>query len=379
MGARLLYHTADSASGGVSPFDEAIQQLIEGQPVRIACPYLTLDYLRGLIERTTDWRLVTDLGAWLASVSASSRDDVVAWVLQQVGRVRHYRDLHAKVLVSANGALVGSANFTHRGVKSNHEVSVVLDSEDQVRELAVWFDSLWEQAWIPTAEAVREHTTALPAERLPAPPPLPSTAPPIRAQLVSEIAGPETGTITDQQIAEFFALAPSREWLDTYLDLANEMITFTGLGPDDRRLAVTLREQPYLPLTVNQRYVQSAAVKHTRKEGAPERHPVVGLILPAHFRKQAEIADGALPVSSFRPWAKGETAESVPLYVSFARPAPIRFERAIRDAWREAVLVECDHGRASSFRRFHQPALYRAITEPEYRRRLLDLAFADAK
>jgi hypothetical protein len=386
MSARLLYHTADSASGGVSPFDEALGRIAEGADVRLACPYISLNYLCDLLARTANWRLLTDAEAWLSSVAHTARPDVLAWVRANEGRVRHCERLHAKALIAQSRAVVGSANFTRSGLTRNHELAVELSGEAEVRELSAWFDALWAEAAPPRADELERFRDALPVDRPRATERLTSTVPEVNASLRVEASEP--GTATEQQIAARFALAPSREWVDSFLDLANEMIAFTGLGADDARLAVTLPQGPFLPITINRRYVLCAMRlergSHNKRYDAPDfkipsDQASVELILPAATPEGVQQHEGRFRTSRFDPWAKGETETNVPLFLSFVRPAPIRFERAIRDVWREAVLAECDHGRTSPFRRFHQPALYRAITDAKYRRQLLDLAFADAK
>lgn len=386
MSAHLLYHTAESATGGVSPFDEALGRIAEGADVRLACPYLSLNYLRELLARTANWRLLTDAEAWLSSVAHATRPDVIAWVRANEGRVRHCAHLHAKALIAPTCAVVGSANFTRSGLTRNHELAVELSGEAEVGELSAWFDALWERAAPPRADELERFGAALPVERPRPTERLTSTVPEVNSSLRTEASEP--GTVTEQQIAARFTLAPSREWIESYLDLANEMIAFTGLSHDDARLVISLPQGPFLPITINRRYVLCAM---RLERGSHNKHypdpdfqipsdqASVELILPAATPVGVQQHEGLFRTSRFDPWAKGETDANVPLFLSFARPSPIRFERAILDAWREAVLAECDHGRASSFRRFHQPALYRAITDAKYRRQLLDLAFADAK
>jgi hypothetical protein len=378
VSARLVYHTAESADGGASPFDEALVRIADGADVCVACPYLSLNYLRELLARTTSWRLLTDAEAWLSSVSHATRPDVLAWVHENESRVRHCPHLHAKVLIAPTRALVGSANFTHSGLTRNYELAVELNGETEVLELRAWFDSLWKQAEPPRADELERFRAALPIERPRTTEHLTSTVPEVSATLSAD-APSEPGSVTEQQIAERFALAPSREWIESYLDLANEMIAFTGLGPDDPRLAITLpQHEQKLPISINRRYVLRARLSESGEHVQPDTAGV-GLILPAKYRQGCTAMEGYRSEWVFERWAKGETDADVPVFVTFARSAPIRFERAIREAWREVALAECDHGRASSYRRFHQPLLYRATTDAKYRRQLLDLAFADAK
>ena len=60
MSARLVYHTAESTTGGESPFDAALSAIVADAELCLACPYLSLDYLRNLLATASSWRLLTD-------------------------------------------------------------------------------------------------------------------------------------------------------------------------------------------------------------------------------------------------------------------------------------------------------------------------------
>ena len=72
----LVYHTAESANGGPSPFDETICWVVCDRTISIACPYLDLNYLKQICALSRSWRLLTDLEAWLAAFNAKSRHKI---------------------------------------------------------------------------------------------------------------------------------------------------------------------------------------------------------------------------------------------------------------------------------------------------------------
>ena len=72
MSAKLIYHTPESCLGGVSPFDAAVTEMIDGHDVAIACPYLGLTYLQRIIDGSERWRVLTDVEEWLASHGGAS-------------------------------------------------------------------------------------------------------------------------------------------------------------------------------------------------------------------------------------------------------------------------------------------------------------------
>jgi hypothetical protein len=142
MSTSLVYHTDETMSGGVSPFDAAVMDMVVGKELLIACPYLGLDYLNRMTRPAAGWRLLTDVGEWLASHAPEPRRRVVEFVLDNAARVRHCAGLHAKVLVAGAKALAGSANFTDKGIRRRVEVSVLFDGGGPVDELRGWYESL---------------------------------------------------------------------------------------------------------------------------------------------------------------------------------------------------------------------------------------------
>ena len=63
---------------------------------------------------------------------------------------------HAKFYILGDVALVGSANLTDAGLKSNRELSVSIQSEDQVFDgIPTLFDKLWNSASVLTTHAMK--------------------------------------------------------------------------------------------------------------------------------------------------------------------------------------------------------------------------------
>lgn len=65
MNSELIYPNKESMSGGVSPFDRVIKEMVRQQDVQIICPYIGLDYFEGIINLANSWRLITDIQEWL--------------------------------------------------------------------------------------------------------------------------------------------------------------------------------------------------------------------------------------------------------------------------------------------------------------------------
>jgi len=234
MSASLVYHTAETMSGGVSPFDAAVMDMVVGQELLIACPYLGLDYLRRMTRPAAGWRLLTDVGEWLASHAADPRRRVVECVLANADRVRHCAGLHAKVLVAGGKALVGSANFTEKGITERVEMSVTFDGGRQVEALRVWFESLWKQTG-PVKEAdLRAWLAATPPRASFGPPPLPSLYPGVSSTLA-----PRAGSFHPEIEALLAGVSPSvRQLVDRLRDVLEDdgaEVKTTGTAGGDIR------------------------------------------------------------------------------------------------------------------------------------------------
>jgi len=166
MNANCIYHTTETRSGGPSPFDEAIMDMVDGHEVRIACPYLGLEYLKRIIDRAESWRLVTDIMEWLSVHSRKQRNKIVEFIVENRDQIRYCKDLHAKVLIAGNRFFLGEANTTEKGMTGRVEMSVLFEECEQVDELRAWFDLLWCQTASVLKADLRVCAATLPSHDL---------------------------------------------------------------------------------------------------------------------------------------------------------------------------------------------------------------------
>lgn len=161
MTIRLLYHDPDSP-GGVSPFDAAIVSIARADHVRLACPYISLAYLSRVTSLSASWRLLTDIEECLRSQNRTQRKKVHAFLVSNRSAVRHYPQLHAKVVIGSRAAMMGSAIFTDLGILRRAEVSAHLEDEPQVQELAAWFEAHWSKAYELPLDDIADFIKTLP-------------------------------------------------------------------------------------------------------------------------------------------------------------------------------------------------------------------------
>lgn len=385
MSTKLIYHTPESMAGGVSPFDIAILDMVEDQEVRIACPYLGLSYLERVLERASGWQLLSDVQEWLASYFHESRSRIVEFILANPKRVRHCKDLHAKVLIAGKQALIGSANFTEKGITGRVEVSVLFNESEQIEELRAWFELLWNQSAPVREEDLRLCVTSLPPREIPpAQSTLPCAFPDVLSHL-HQLAAASGSEDAENELIERLRQAPDRAWAESYLDLAKELVEITGLSNDDPRLVMSLRQGNTLPITINRRYGLTAfrldEGQHEKRWLVPDYtnppgHAVVELILPGSMKEQIDGLPGVIRHSSFDPGFSGETSDNVPRFVSFSVRSRFTFGPEVLEGWQQVLLTERDHGRASPYRRFHEPTVFRAVMDPVFRRHILNRAFS---
>lgn len=145
MSVQLLYHDP-AGPQGLSPFDQALVSIAEERELRLACPYISLAYLQGVLGTRKDWRLVSDVEEWLRSLGGMQRGRIITFLGSNRKQIRHYPRLHAKVAIGTKSAMLGSANFTDAGIRQRAEMSVLLSGKAQVEEMVQWFDGVWDHA-----------------------------------------------------------------------------------------------------------------------------------------------------------------------------------------------------------------------------------------
>lgn len=140
---KLLYHAVQRTHSDCSPFDDAILNTAGGAVIRIASPYIGISYLERIIEAASDWSLLSDIEAWLSSLSMRARPKAWSFIREHIHKIHHCPGLHAKVVIGDKLAVFGSANLTLSGIQARTELGMLVTEHAQVVELASWFDGIW--------------------------------------------------------------------------------------------------------------------------------------------------------------------------------------------------------------------------------------------
>ncbi|MBC6435915.1 hypothetical protein FM036_43055 [Nostoc sp. HG1] len=143
MNNKLIYHTEASINGGISPFDEAIREVSNSKELLIACPYIDLSYVKPFLHEQVNWRIISDVEAWLSLLQGKAREDIIKFFIKNTSKIHHYKNLHAKVFLGDHLCLIGSANLTRMGISQRAEMSILLDESNKINEIRQWFENSW--------------------------------------------------------------------------------------------------------------------------------------------------------------------------------------------------------------------------------------------
>ncbi|RLI94180.1 MAG: hypothetical protein DRO92_03265, partial [Candidatus Altiarchaeales archaeon] len=265
-GYKLIYHDKESSTGEISPFDKVITDMVKNRDVSVVCPYIGIDYFNRIIQLSNTWFLVTDVEEWIISHNTKTRKIIKDFIQNNLSTVRHHKDVHAKVIITDNKAFISSSNLTDKGITKRVEMGVLIEEKKHVKELQDWFCDLWNKSKPINIQDLEKYITSI--RSLPSYEDIckskikfPSNPDPINTKLV-DIGSNVEGIIKNNQeshkrlVEVIRKIAPNREWINDYFDLAKEIIEFTGLKSDDLRLVTSLpKSYNSLSITINQRWI----------------------------------------------------------------------------------------------------------------------------
>lgn len=368
----LVYHDPSDRTG-VSPFDEAIRRITKDEEALIACPYISLDYLKEVTKQTDDWFLLTDVEEWLSAYGTRNREAIQEFLIEQREQVRHVTDLHAKVVVGGDRALLGSANFTKKGLTGRTEMSVLLSEESTINELTEWFETLWaiyDPPEIDRLEAYIESTSEIPSPaQNRSGVSLSSGESPGRATL-SESAHDDADVSAEHEeshteLVRRASNAPSPEWIRSYFKLIGELLSETGLSVDDPQLVTSLPQAGTIPVSINNRYVLVAF---------RDKRSRVEFILSSDIGESHTYLEQADYTGRFDP-IYNEDEFDTPWFIGFDGIPNQMVDDEFRDVWMSAVDDEIQRAEASPYKRYHKPVVCNAARNREYREEVIQEAF----
>lgn len=155
---KLIYHKEKDI---ISAFDSEIVEICKNEEVNIVCPYISIDYLKSRISKVKNWKLITDLKEWIISNNNEERKKIWDFIKDNNSMIHHCKDIHAKIIFNNNFALVGSANFTNKGIRERIEMSVLIEEEEKIIELKKWFSELWNDTQSISLEEINKFISSV--------------------------------------------------------------------------------------------------------------------------------------------------------------------------------------------------------------------------
>jgi len=371
--AQLIYHSEEGYDRGESPFDRAIKETADSEEVLIVCPYIAPTYLESVLREVDEWQIITDVVAWVGTFHGESRDEIKRLIEEHQDRIHHFRHVHAKVVLSDDSAIIGSANLTEKGVIGRTEMGVRFSEEEKITEVREWFSRLWSES-SPVGsdelqELVRTSPSASSAHSQPTTT-LSSDAPRVNASFAEDI-GPPIGKDTEvdggshESLVRRVRMAPSREWADVFLGLMSHLISATGLPKDDPRLVTGIAQDDRITLSINTRMVIGAFFSEP---------PKVGFIIGDDAENVDELieeSDCYLPFNAL----PGEEEEDTPHWMEYEGEPERMVNPAFRGEWMRAAFREIERASGSIHQSSHEPLVYQAAVDESYRKQVLRESF----
>lgn len=373
--SRLIYHPEGSYDSAESPFDEAIRDTADAENVRIVCPYISPSYLKSVLASADDWRIVTDVEAWIGTFGGSSRDEIQELIATNRERIHHFPDVHAKAVLSDDSAVVGSANLTEKGVAGRTEMGVRFTNDSKIEELNEWFTRLWSESGPVDSEELDEFvesSPSTPTTHTESGTSLSSDAPRVSATFIEDTEPTTEDVDTDEEAHETLVhrvqQAPKREWATGFFDLLNDLIAATGLAEDDARLVTSIAQNDRIAVSINNRYVLGSFFSG---------EPTTGFIVGADTENVDELVETADEHMAFNALS-GEAPDETPHWVEFTGEPERMVSEPFRREWISAVYNELERASGSPYQDSHEPLVFRAAVEEEYRNRVLWEAFSES-
>lgn len=166
------------------------------------------------------------------------------------------------------------------------------------------------------------------------------------------------------RLIERLTLAPNREWVNRYLDLLKILVETTNLSSNDPRLVTSIPKAKkwFLPVSINNRYVLAPRRK--------ARQIIIGIIIGREFDLVPDLKRIGTKIWEFSPLL-GEAMAETPYFIGFDDAQTIFQIPETKELWLEAVRLELQRAAGSPYYRYHQPVVYEAAVNLEYRAHLL--------
>lgn len=357
---KLIYHNIEK-SNDFSPFDKEIFLIARNQNISIVSPYISLNYLKKIINASNSWKLITDFNEWILSHNTQEqRKDIFEFIRRNKKFIKHVDKIHAKVIINDTSCLIGSANFTRKGICIRDEMAVFISEKKIIDELQSWFNSLWFNSNDYSIEEVNNFvfqnknlvrsvvskTEFQPNQKN------------LRKTSYYSINSKEL-----ELIEAIKYMKKSELWINKYLDIIKDLFIDFNIQEDSLKISMST-SRLRMPITIGQRYVIRPPYKN---------EDTLKLILPLEF----EPLEFKEYISNY-PSADIDDDYFYKNKIKNARW--IRFDSNIVfsndillfNFWKESVRKELMKSKKTGYRKTHNPYYYKLVMELEYRNEILN-------
>ena len=363
---KLIYHLPEE-NYTRSPFDIAITDLIKDKSIKIACPYIGLDYFQNsIVNQCNDFILLTDINELFSSCrNYSSIEELMSFIQDNSEKIRHFAGLHSKIIISDTKAFFGSANLTKSGITERNELSAVIDNRADISLLDNWFDTWWKIGSIIDIDSIQKRLKEK-KEYLPFKNEIKMYFFDSKHLIKTTYELPKSKndlidrTQNEEFLINFLKHWNNKDWMSSYFDLAKHILQKYNIDVNDQRLCISFRRDKYrIPITIGQRYILAP---HHRKQNS------IGLIMPMKYDIENSKIEGTFITTYFTKNRSNDAA-----WVHYDKGiGNFHFNSTTLKEWEHAVEEELNKSKMSSFRKYNQPILYKFIVDERYRKEIIN-------
>lgn len=372
---RLIVHEGDKAS---TAFWDAIEEVAADGSLSIVVPYFNPDILLRLIEGK-EWRLITDCNECFNALTDRSKQRLIEFCKNNHNQIHHKDLLHAKVFIGKEKALLGSANLTDLGFGRRAEAAVLFEG-DIVIELREWYSNLWnESEEIPIdAKRITKIKERSVSERTTSEPLFSKNNHRTQTKLHQRSKKKATKTPTTEaehrkRLLAAIRRSPSKEWIEGYFDLMKRAIEIANLDQYPERFVTSCTKGLSINLTINRGFSLTANHQHINS---------IGFILPEDIDPDSyeSMTKKHYNKEPFKLITKSKGSDPY-IYVSFVMDYNDinLISNELLAKWETIVKAQPQMGYSPlpNVKAVHNPLVYRAAVDLDYRKQLLDEAFGD--
>ena len=361
---KLIYHKDEDE---YSVFDTEIIELVRNKNIRIACPYLGIKYLERIINLSKSWLLITDIEEWIKSNSKKNRVKIFNFIKVNQDKIHHCRNLHAKLLLAPDKALLGSANFTNKGIKEKIEISVVFNDPNKIEELDEWFNLLWEETNSISMENLSNFIKKLKVSDFEEYVDFENSVFCKKNTLNKKIislneAGKNSASAnndfenSENQLVTAIKKIGDKNKLNEYFNIVKELLEYLEVNDDDSRISLTITKIHKIPVNIGQRYVIR-----------PEKD-MIGLIMPLEYEELNYVKDKVIR-DDVDYFYKNKQRDAK--WIWFEAKDKIELPEKVKEYWKKAALKELRRSKRSGFRRHHKSVVFFTAMDLDYRAEIL--------